>query len=90
MAMKQVIRLTESDLHQIVKDTVQRILRENAWGKYPAEDQNNAMLDMNMNDRTDGEWADAYKRNDPMVKNIHGSTLRDMMNGTLGNDIHPS
>ena len=88
--MKKVIRLTESDLHRIIKESVRRILRENAWAKYPAEDQANAELDSNMNINTSGEWADAYKRNDPMVKNIGGSTLRDMMNGTLGNNIQPS
>lgn len=88
--MKQVIRLTESDLHRIIKESVRRILRENAWSKYPAEDQANAELDSNMNINTSGEWADAYKRNDPMVKNIDGTTLRHMMSGTLGNNIQPS
>lgn len=87
---KRIIRLTESDLHRIVKESVMKILKENAWGKYPQEDQTEAMYDMNMNDRTSGEWADAYKRNDPMVKNIKGSTLRDMMSATMGNDIQPS
>jgi hypothetical protein len=45
------------------------------------------MLDMNMNDRTSGAWADAYTRDDPMVKNINGSTLRSMMNPTLDDNI---
>lgn len=88
--MGRIIRLTESDLHRIVKESVNRILRENAWGKYPAEDQSNAMLDMNINTDTDGAWADAYKRNDPMVKNIDGTTLRHMMNRELGNNIKPN
>ena len=87
---KTIIRMTEADLHNIVKESVINILKENAWGKYPTEDQTEAMYDMNMNDRTSGEWADAYKRNDPMVKNIKGSTLRHMMSDTMGNDIHPS
>ena len=68
--MKKIIRLTESDLHRIIKESVRRILREGAWDKYPAEDQANAELDSNMNINTSGEWADAYKRDDPMVKNI--------------------
>ena len=88
--MKQMIRLTESDLHKIIKEAVKRIIRENAWSKYPEEDQNDAMLDMNMNDRTSGEWVDAFKRGDPMIKNVHGSTLRDMMSANLGNDIQPN
>lgn len=86
--MKQVIRLTEGDLHRIVKETVEKILREgNAWGSYPMEDQNEAMLDMNWNDRSSGEWADAYLRGDPMVQKVKGSTLRDMLKARMGNDI---
>jgi len=84
---KKTIRLSERDLHNIVKESVMRILKENAWGKYPETDQNEAMLDMNMNDRTSGAWADAYTRDDPMVKNINGSTLRSMMNPTLDDNI---
>ena len=87
---KNIIRLTESELHQIVKESVMKILKENAWGKYPQEDQTEAMYDMNLNVDTNGAWADAYKRNDPMVKKIKGSTLRDMMSATMGNDIMPS
>ena len=87
---KNIIRLTESELHQIVKESVMKILKENAWEKYPQEDQTEAMYDMNLNVDTNGAWADAYKRNDPMVKHIKGSTLRDMMSATMGNDIMPS
>jgi len=32
--MKQRIRLTESDLHRIVKESVKKILRENAGNEY--------------------------------------------------------
>jgi len=84
---KGLIRLTEKDLHNIVKESLIRILRENAWGKYPQEDQTEAMYDMNLNTDTNGEWADAYKRDDPMIKKVKGSTLRDMMSDTMGNKI---
>ena len=47
---KNIIRLTESELHQIVKESVMKILKENAWEKYPAEDQTEAMYDMNLNE----------------------------------------
>ena len=85
--MKKIIRLTEGDLHRIVKETVEKILEVDAWDKYPAEDQNEAMLDMNMNDRTSGEFANAYVRKDPMVKNMKGSTLRDLLKMRMGNNI---
>ena len=29
--MKQIIRLTESDLHKLVKESVQQILKEHEW-----------------------------------------------------------
>jgi hypothetical protein len=86
--MKKIIKLTESDLRRIVKESVKILLeKEDAWAKYPAEDQNEAMLDMNMNDRTSGDFANAYAREDPMVKSIQGSTLRDMLKARMGNDI---
>lgn len=43
--------------------------------------------DMNMNDRTSGEFANAYVRKDPMVKNMKGSTLRDLLKMRMGNNI---
>lgn len=85
--MKKIIRLTESDLHKIVKESVRRILEGDAWEKYPIEDRTEAELDANMNDKTNGEFANAYTRDDPMVKNVEGSTLRDMLKANMGNDI---
>ena len=39
--MKQVIRLTESDLHRIVKESVQRILKEqDDWDAHLQQDDN--------------------------------------------------
>lgn len=87
MNMKNIIRLTESDLHNLVKETLKNILEGDAWGKYPVEDRTEAELDANMNDKTSGEFANAYTRDDPMVKNIEGSTLRDMLKASMGNNI---
>ena len=87
LEMKQIKRLTEGDLRRIVRESVEKILEMDAWDKYPEEDQNQAMLDMNFNDRTDGEWANAYTRDDPMIKNIKGSTLRHMLSAKMGNNI---
>ena len=36
--MKQIIRLTESELHKIVKESVQRILKEDEWDAYLQQD----------------------------------------------------
>lgn len=81
------ISLTESDLHNIVKEAIKSILEGDAWGKYPEEDRTEAELDANMNDKTSGEFANAYTRDDPMVKNVEGSTLRDMLKANMGNNI---
>jgi hypothetical protein len=85
--MKKIIRLTESDLHNLVREAVKNILEGDAWSKYPDEDITQAELDANMNDKTSGEFANAYVRKDPMVNNIHGSTLRDMLKASMGNGI---
>ena len=89
--MKQVIRLTESDLHQIVKGAVEKILREGgAYAKYPTQDQMDAELDSNINRLDDTGFAHAYAiMGDPMVKKMRGSTMRSMMSDTMGNDIDP-
>jgi hypothetical protein len=89
MNMKQIIRLTESDLHQLVREAVQKILREGAFDKYSAQDQMDAELDSNINRLKDTGFAHAYAMGDPMVKNMKGSTMRDMMSDTMGNDIDP-
>lgn len=81
------IALTESDLHALVKEAVKNILEGSAWSKYPDEDITQAELDANMNDKTSGDFANAYVRKDPMVNNIHGSTLRDMLKASMGNGI---
>ena len=87
--MKQIIRLTESDLHKLVREAVQKILREGAFDKYSTQDQMDIALDSNMNTDVDTGFAHAYAMGDPMVKNMRGSTMRDMMSDTMGNDIDP-
>lgn len=85
--MKQVIRLTENDLHKLVKEAVEKILREGAFDKY----QNDLMdieLDRNMNVDDTG-FSNAYAQlDDPMVKRVKGSTMRSMMSDRLGNNIN--
>ena len=86
--MKKIIRLTESDLRRIVRESVERILGEGAFDKYPGEDQMNIALDRNMNTERDTGFAHAYAMGDPIVKNMKGSTMRHMMSDTMGNNIH--
>jgi hypothetical protein len=84
--MKKIIRLTESDLNSIIKKSVNRILKEMAFDKY----QNDLMdieLDSNQNINDLGMAAAYSRMNDPMIKNVTGSTMRNMMSDTLGNDI---
>ena len=73
----------------LVKEAVKKILREGAFDKYSTQDQMDAELDSNMNRLDDTGFAHAYAMGDPMVKNMRGSTMRDMMSDTMGNDIDP-
>ena len=89
--MKKIIRLTESDLHRIVKESVEKILREGAWDKYPEKDRNEAMLDMNRNIEDDFlglgvPFSTAYAQlDDPMIQHVKGSTLNSLMSDRVGN-----
>ena len=85
--MKQILRLTESDLHRIVKDAVNKILREGAFDKYPGEDQMNIALDSNINTQDDTGFAHAYVMGDPMAEKMKGSTMRHMLHNQMGNRI---
>ena len=85
--MKQIIRLTESDLHKIVKEAVNKILKEGAFDKYPSEDQMNIALDSNMNTQDDTGFAHAYVMGDPMAEKMKGSTMRHMLHNQMGNRI---
>jgi hypothetical protein len=84
--MKKIIRLTESDLHRIIESSVRRIIREGAYDKYRG-DISNIELDSNYNINP-SDMGTAYARmNDPMVRKVTGSTLRDFTSDRLGNDM---
>ena len=53
MNKKQVIRLTESDLHRIVKESVNRILKEDVLGNDWYEKDLKMITDEEYNDRID-------------------------------------
>ena len=84
--MKQIIRLTESELHKIIESSVRRVIQEGAFDKYQ-KDLMDIALDSNMNTNADTGFAHAYAMGDPMVKNVKGSAMRDMLSDTMGNDI---
>ena len=67
--MKQTIRLTESDLHRIVKNTVNRVLKE-ANLKYDINKDHDDWMAKNK-DKRDWDWWEA-RRNSPEVENELG------------------
>lgn len=75
--MKTIIRLSENDLHRVIGDAVKRILmREGAYDKY-AKDAAEIAYDEVQDDMG---MAYAYSHmNDPMIKKVKGSTLRDVL-----------
>jgi hypothetical protein len=84
--MKRIIRLTESDLHKIIEASVRRIIQEGAYDKYQ-DDLMDIELDSNQNGKDLGISTIYSQMNDPMVRNITGSTMRSMMSDRMGNKI---
>lgn len=58
--MKQIIRLTESDLHKIVKESVNRIIRE--WNGDRDINPDDDEYDINPYNETDNEKVDRYHK----------------------------
>lgn len=62
--MRKVIKLTESDLHRIVKESVRRIIKEHEWWReedwnpnYPSDDDEETD-----NDRVDRAYDDEKEK----------------------------
>lgn len=85
--MRKIIRLTESDLKSIIEKSVKRIIREGAYSKYQ-DDITDIELDSNQNINDLGLSSAYSQMNDPMIRNITGSTMRDMMSDRMGNTIN--
>ena len=85
--MKQIIRLTESDLRKIIEASVRRVIQEGAFDKYQ-KDLMDIELDSNQNVNDLGMASIYSQMNDPMVRNITGSTMRSMMSDRMGNKIN--
>lgn len=52
--MKKIVRLTESDLHKIVKESVKRVLNEGAFGSEPPYYW--SISELKESDANSGEW----------------------------------
>ena len=85
MAKKQVIRLTEGDLHRIIKESVNIVLNSNrtskkhikeAWGTYEDEDYEDEYGDY----RYVGRTADYYNEDDDSLYSDWGWTYSDDIN----------
>lgn len=65
--MKKIIRLTESDLHRLVKESVKRIIREGANSEYETTAQQQERLNKKYGKREftkyDGKGASQYETN---------------------------
>ena len=56
--MKQIIRLTETDLHKLVKESVQQILKEHEWWR---EEDFNPNYPEDKDEPEEEDPMDAYK-----------------------------
>lgn len=84
--MRKIIRLTETDLRKIIENSIRRIIKEGAYDKYP-NDLMGIELDSNQNINDLGLSRAYSQMNDPMIRNITGSTMRDMMSDRMGNSV---
>lgn len=86
---KQIIRLTENDLHKVIKESIKKIVKEytqqdidNIWDEYKKSQvvpQDESMYD-EVIQTNDSPFAAAYcHTDDPMYKRVKSNTLRGMM-----------
>jgi hypothetical protein len=69
MAKKQLIRLTENDLHKIIKESVKNVLNESCWHGdvkpfeviYQMADKIVTSLEDRINDENYEEWGDDFR-----------------------------
>lgn len=84
--MKKVIRLTESDLHRIVNESVQRILKESEWDTYLQQDDDEPTTfeydDMTFDERIASEIIDDIRNGS---YDIRGKSLYDLIEDLMIN-----
>ena len=84
--MKKVIRLTESDLHRIVNESVRRILKESEWDTYLQQDDDEPTTfeydDMTLDERIASEIIDDIRNGS---YDIRGKSLYDLIEDLMIN-----
>ena len=84
--MKKVIRLTESDLHRIVNESVKRILKESEWDTYLQQDDDEPTTfeydDMTLDERIASEIIDDIRNGG---YDIRGKSLYDLIEDLMIN-----
>lgn len=85
--MKKVIRLTESDLHRIVNESVKRILKESEWDTYLQQDDDDEPTtfeydDMTLDERIASEIIDDIRNGG---YDIRGKSLYDLIEDLMIN-----
>lgn len=84
--MKQLIRLTESDLHKIINESVQRILREGEWDTHLQQDDDEPTSfeydDMTLDERIASEIIDDIRNGG---YDIRGKSLYDLIEDLMIN-----
>lgn len=84
--MKRILRLTESDLHGIIKESVVRILKENEWDAYLQQDDDEPTSfeydDMPLEERVATEIIDDIRNSN---YDIHGKSSFDFIEDLMIN-----
>jgi hypothetical protein len=84
--MKTIIRLTESDLHRIVKESTKKILREMEWDTYLQQDDDEPTSfeydEMSLEDRIASEIIDDIRNGN---YDVRGKTQFDLIEDIMIN-----
>ena len=67
MAKKKVIRLTEGDLHRIIKESVNKILKENDYIDNYTKSTRNRLANTNLSQYADGDFGGDYEMDDALM-----------------------
>ena len=89
--MKQIIRLTESDIHRIVKESVGKILKESSWADGQEMTQAYHITTVGAEDSNQEEADFAYQIYDRLTHNemTADEAIRAITNGDLTPDTEP-
>lgn len=72
MAKKQLIRLTEGDLHRIIKESVNKMLNENDYIDNYTKDTRNRLANTNLLQYADGDFGGDYEMDVALINDWDG------------------